>query len=189
MKKEHEQGVLLDHNYDGIQELDNDLPKWWLYLFYLTIVFAVVYVFVYHVADVAPNQMTEYRLEMESAAEAVAAYKASLPPEVSIESLVLLEDAESLSSGKELYIKNCAQCHGQNGEGGIGPNMTDNYWIYGPEFSQVITIIQNGVISKGMTPWKGILRPQEMQQIASYVLTLQGSNPPNAKAPQGDLYE
>jgi cytochrome c oxidase cbb3-type subunit 3 len=103
--------------------------------------------------------MTEYRLEMESAAEAVAAYKASLPPEVSIESLVLLEDAESLSSGKELYIKNCAQCHGQNGEGGIGPNMTDNYWIYGPEFSQVITIIQNGVISKGMTPWKGILRP------------------------------
>lgn len=264
--------VLLDHNYDGIRELDNQLPPWWLYLFYITIIFAVVYIIHYHVIGTGDLSHSEYmkemdpdwkaqktgilsalfynspfhtaedltprrRIEMALRADAeakmsgqapelstsgmgfedliLAAMKVASPeeleklknafpeiwqkqqeqggpPEAAAEAAApavtyqALTDEASLSSGKSIFMANCATCHGQAGEGGIGPNMTDDYYLHGYGMTNTVNVITNGVPVKGMISWRGILSEKQILEVASYILTLRGTNPPNPKAPQGE---
>lgn len=175
---------LLDHDYDGIQELDNDLPPWWLYLFYFTIGWAIVYVIYFHVLGIGELQHQEYQSELQAEAvrlEAMAAKQQASDPSA----LMAFTDAENLESGKEVYMLNCLPCHGQNGEGTIGPNMTDEYWIHGGTMPDIVKVINVGVPAKGMIAWKPVLTPMQIKQVASYILSLQGTNPPNGKAPEG----
>ncbi|WNJ16110.1 cbb3-type cytochrome c oxidase N-terminal domain-containing protein [Pontibacter sp. G13] len=182
-----ESAIEMDHEYDGIRELDNNLPPWWKYGFYVTIVIGIFYFYGFHFAGSWSSQK-EYETEMAVAEEAKQAYLASLTDLVDESNVVALTDAGDLSKGKSLFAANCVACHGQMGEGGIGPNLTDEYWIHGGDIKNVFTTIKYGVLEKGMTAWEATFSPGEMQQVASYVLSLKGTNPPNAKDPQGDLY-
>ncbi len=272
--------VLMDHDYDGIRELDNDLPPWWLYLFYITIIYAVLYMAYYHVFDIGDSSYAEYMKDMNPGwtetkvesegllktyhspfygkgkdltprlrAELMAARSSATPTdypieagsalgEISFEDLIqaamlkadeanlqklqqtfpeiwaalekgepagagaaatpaeapsasftALSDEASLSAGKNIFLTNCITCHGKMGEGGIGPNLTDDYWIHGAGINNVMHTIINGVPAKGMIAWGKILNEEQMLQVASYILTLHGTNPPNGKAPQGEKVE
>jgi mono/diheme cytochrome c family protein len=264
-----EKDKLMDHEFDGIGELNNDLPRWWLYFFYFTIIWAMIYLIHYHVLDTGDLSDAEYQKELDPSWKGVqksglfSGYQSPFYGEKEITPLLLAEmnarnesgadavfndlikqammhadavnleklksafpqlweelseggaaapakppqaaqvaaesepavayqpltDEPSLSSGKNIYTTNCATCHGQAGEGGIGPNMTDDYWLHGGGINNIIATIEKGVPAKGMIPWRGVLKPDQILQVASYLLTLEGSNPPNAKAPQGELYE
>jgi mono/diheme cytochrome c family protein len=285
MAKKKESDVLLDHNYDGIQELDNDLPPWWLWLFYITIIWSVIYMAHYHVINTGDSSEVEYLKELnpdweESNSKAgfsleyrspfykngeqltplkrvqialsqekeaaillaekkamgegsvslsdigfneiiMAAMSAATPedleklqasfpeiweayqkgggkeespveataaeePELILEALT---DAASLTSGESIYITNCVTCHGKLGEGGIGPNFADDYFIHGHTIGNMVKTIKNGVPAKGMISWRAILNDQQIHEVASYIQTLVGTNPPNAKAPQGEKVE
>ncbi len=186
---EKEDTVMLDHNYDGIRELDNHLPPWWKWLFYITIVFAVVYMLGYHVIGNMPLQEAEYQAEIALANEQAQARMANAPTENIDETNVqFVDDPTALAQGKQVYINNCAQCHKELGEGGIGPNLTDDYWLHGGSVNEIYKTIKVGVPEKGMISWEPLLSPTQMQNVTSYIITLRGSNPPNAKAPQGELY-
>lgn len=260
-----EKDLLLDHDYDGIRELDNDMPSWWLYLFYFTIAFAVVYLLYYNIFKVGPSSSEEYLLEMnpnwtERAGKPEKFFTYHSPyyssqveltprlrkmfrdyvgPEVPFERLIAeailkgteedreklkssypeiwekvkaggvtaapettagteetkaaevtpLTDEVSLAKGKDIFTKNCVACHGPNAEGLIGPNLTDQYWINGGRFGDIVNVINVGVPAKGMIPWDKTLTAEQIRQVASYIVSLQGTNPPNAKAPEGDLYQ
>lgn len=281
-----EEQLLLDHNYDGIRELDNDLPPWWKNLFYVTIVFAVVYLFYYHVLGAGDSQTASYIHEMQkndptyqppasitkndgfqwdytapnygeadltpqkraeldqlvqsAVAKIVAAQgltstaadanlrfdqlivlamskadpanleklQADFPaqydqfksgalvdlvpaaqPDPAVPEKSVLTDAASLAAGEEVFKVNCIACHGGRGEGGIGPNLTDNFWIHGGKYAQIVNTINVGVPAKGMIAWNRTLKPQQIEEVASFIKTLQGTNPPNPKDPQGTLYE
>lgn len=282
MANKKEKDVLLDHSYDGIQELDNDLPPWWLWMFYITIIWAVLYLIYYHVlgagdlpaeeymkemnpayekteqagfsigysspffqsekeltplrrvqiaqeneraaaiakaeqkekqaseepaslADISFNEIMQAAMQKASAADLeklknafpdiYATYQAGTaggraaaeaeqkPQEPEIEPLT---DEASLASGESIFLTNCATCHGKQGEGGIGPNMTDDYYIHGGRMTDIVKTITNGVPAKGMISWRGILNEKQIKEVASYLITLRGTNPPNAKAPQGE---
>lgn len=179
--------VLEGHEYDGIKELDNKLPKWWVGLFYITIIFALVYVLRFHILKTSPLQEEEYRIEM-AAAEQHAASVAEQAPGETTTTAGPMTDATNLDAGKAVYDKNCAVCHLAEGQGLVGPNLTDAYWIHGGSYEDIINIINVGVIEKGMIAWKDMLTPTEVQQVASFIMNMQGTNPPNPKAPEGDLY-
>ena len=185
-----EEGELeLDHNYDGIRELDNKLPPWWLYSFYASIIFAAGYLAYYHIFD-GDSQLDEYEQEMIAAKNAVEEYKKNAPDLVSAENVTLLTDASDLEEGKSIFQTNCVACHAADGGGGIGPNLTDEYWILGGGIKNVFhTISEGGRAGKGMVSWKSTLKPTQIQQVASYVLSLQGTTPANPKEPQGDIWE
>lgn len=179
---------LLDHDYDGIQELDNELPPWWLWLFYITIIFGVIYMIHYHVLGTGPSSAEEYQQEM---AAAQALYGSRTPGAAGLagetaEKIEPLTDEQSLAEGKAIFEKNCFPCHGMHGEGGVGPNLTDEYWIHGARMGDLVRTITSGVPAKGMVPWGPILKEDGVKKVASYVITLRGTNPPNAKAPQGE---
>ncbi|MBI5916211.1 MAG: c-type cytochrome [Bacteroidetes bacterium] len=186
---EQEADIDLGHNYDGIRELDNKLPPWWLGMFYLSIVFAVIYLFAFHLSDIGPSSQQEYETQMEVAKAEVSAYLATQADKVDETNVTALTDEQDLSLGKSIFTANCVSCHGQLGEGGIGPNMTDDYWIHGGGIQNMFKTIKNGVPEKGMISWSDQLRSGDMQRVASYILTLKGTNPPNPKAPQGTLYD
>ncbi len=244
MKNKNEQDVLMSHNYDGIKELDNDLPPWWLWLFYITIAFAVVYMIHYHVLGTGDLMIAEYHKEYDKnwqegkmvqtgagaleyrspfyrslehrtprelmeRLQVLKAEKAEIEkllsitddtettagegaaetaPVVAVEEKQIqpLTDKAALEAGKQVYTINCVACHGVNGEGGIGPNMTDDFWIHGAGMNNMVHTINVGVPAKGMITWKGVLKEEQILQVASYMMTLYGTNPPNAKAPQGD---
>lgn len=186
---EKEADVLLLHDYDGIYELDNKLPPWWVAMFYLSIVFAGVYLFYYHVSDMGMSQLEEYEAEMAQGEEQVAEFLAKQANLIDESNVELLTDEKSLAAGKAIFDANCVACHGQFGEGTVGPNMTDNYWIHGGSITDVFKTIKYGVPEKGMISWQTQLRPADMHAVGSYILTLQGTNPPNPKAAEGDLYE
>ncbi len=186
---EREREVMLDHNYDGIRELDNRLPPWWLALFYITVVFGVVYLYVQHFSDYGISSAEEYVQEMEAAEEAVSAYLAQQADQVDEETVTALIDEQSLASGELIFQANCATCHGQAGEGGVGPNLTDAYWVHGGNIKEVFKTVKYGVPEKGMIAWKAQLRPADMQRVASFILSLQGTDPPNAKEPEGEYVE
>ncbi|MBX0335035.1 c-type cytochrome [Pontibacter sp. HSC-14F20] len=171
------------HDFDGIQEYDNDLPPWWKYMFYASIVFAVGYMLHYHVFRTGALQLEEYETEMAQAA-LIAAQNVEDPNAVT--EYEVLTDAAALESGKALYIQNCAACHGQAGEGTVGPNLTDEYWLHGGDVNDIFKTVKFGVPSKGMVPWQGKLTKDQMLEVSSYILSLQGSNPPNAKEAQGE---
>ena len=184
-----EEGELeLDHNYDGIKELDNKLPPWWLYSFYASIIFAAGYMFYYHILDGASQEM-EFEQEMAEAKLEVEEYKKNAPDLIDAESVVLLTDAAELEQGAKIYQTNCMACHAADGGGGIGPNLTDEHWILGGGIKNVFhTVSEGGRSGKGMVAWKSTLKPSEIQQVSSYVLSLQGTTPANPKEAEGDLW-
>jgi cytochrome c oxidase cbb3-type subunit 3 len=185
---ENEDEIILDHNYDGIKELDNNLPPWWTYLFYATIIFAVVYMVRFHIF-VDYTQHEEFEMELAQAEKEIEEYKRTAKDLIDINTVTLLTDASDLKAGENLYMQNCIACHKADGGGSIGPNLTDEYWILGGGVKNVFkTISEGGRDGKGMVAWKQTLKPLEMAQVASYVISLGGTNPEGAKEPQGDLW-
>jgi cytochrome c oxidase cbb3-type subunit III len=184
---EAEGEIILDHNYDGIKELDNSLPPWWVYGFYITIVFAVVYMARYHIFN-ADDQFVELEKEYAMANAAIEEYKKTAKNLVDVNTVELLTEASDLNAGKKIFETNCAVCHMADGGGGIGPNLTDNYFILGSGIKNTFnTISEGGRSGKGMVPWKTELKPIEMAQVASYVVQFVGTTPANPKAPEGEM--
>jgi cytochrome c oxidase cbb3-type subunit 3 len=184
-----EEEVATDHVYDGIRELDNNLPPWWLAGFYISIVFAVVYLLRFHVFQTAPLSEEEFKIEMAEAAKAKEEYLATAANLVDENSVEALSDQSALIAGGEIFTKNCAVCHANDGGGGVGPNLTDAYWLHGGRIQDIFSTIKYGVPAKGMIPWKDQMSPADMQKVASYVLSLMGTTPANPKEAQGDLFE
>lgn len=181
--------LLLDHDYDGIKELDNDLPPWWKYLFVASVIWGIAY-FIHYEMLGGDNQEMELKKEIAEAQIALEEYKKTAPDLMDADSVTLLTDAGDLSKGKELYEMNCAACHKIDGGGQIGPNLTDEHWILGGDIKKVYhTIAEGGRDGKGMVAWKTMLKPTEIQQVASYVLSLQGTNPADAKEAEGEVWK
>ena len=182
----NEQDKLLDHNYDGIQELDNPLPGWWLITFYGTVIFAVIY-YAYYQFGSGPTLQQELAEELKSYPALTApAGGGDEKPEAFYAGLIA--DAARMKQGQEVFVGKCAACHGQKGEGLIGPNMTDDYYIHGDgSMASMAKVVRDGVLDKGMPPWGPVLKPDELESVVAYTRTLRGTNPPNAKAPQGEL--
>jgi len=185
---EKEESILLDHDYDGIKELDNNLPPWWKYGFYITILVSVIYLINYHVTKTAPLQKEEYSNSLKKAETEIAEYMKSSANNVDESTVKQLTDAAELASGKDLFVGTCATCHGRLGEGGVGPNLTDAYWLHGGSIQDIFKTIKYGWPDKGMKSWKEDFSPVQISQLASFIRTLQGSNPPKAKDKQGELY-
>lgn len=181
-----EKSLLIEHDYDGIQELDNPTPAWFMYLFYVTIAFAIGYLLIYHVFDAAPLQYDEYKNEMALAAKEKAAYLAKVGNMVDENTVKLTTDAAVLSSGQEIFKSRCIACHGDHGQGNVGPNLTDDYWLHGNKINEIFKTIKYGVASKGMPTWETQLSPKQISDVANYVKSIHGSNPANPKEPQGD---
>ncbi len=188
---EKEETILLDHNYDGIRELDNHLPPWWKWLFYVTIVWGIVYLLVYHVFNALPLMHEEYDIVMEDARIAKQAIMARAGNNIDENNVEFSDAPEVLANGKAIYDRVCLACHAPEGQGLIGPNLTDNYWIHGGSISDVFRIVKYGVPQKGMIAWQSQLTPSEMRDVSSFILTFVGTtpkNPPPPKAPEGQLY-
>jgi cytochrome c oxidase cbb3-type subunit 3 len=173
MSIEPKDPLLLDHEYDGIQELDNNLPRWWVWLFYITIIFSAVYLIYYHVAHAGYLQAAEYEHEMKAGealkGAAMGRFEASIP------TLTPSKDADVIAAGQQTYMKFCAPCHRVDGGGLVGPNLTDDYWIHGSAFADNVKVIWDGVPAKGMITWKGVLKPDQIYSVASYIYTLRGA--------------
>jgi len=186
---EKEAEIMLDHDYDGIKELNNDLPPWWKYGFYLTILVGVIYLFNFHVLHTGDLQGAEFDKEVAKAKLEVAEYMKTAANNVDETNVKILTELSDIEAGKNVYTANCAACHGKIGEGGVGPNMTDNYWIHGGDIVSVFKSVKYGWPDKGMKAWKEDLSPMQMAQVSSYINSLIGTNPPNGKAPQGELIQ
>jgi cytochrome c oxidase cbb3-type subunit III len=211
---------LLGHDFDGIKEYDNPMPPWWVNLFFITIVWAILYLLYFHVFQIGDRSVDEYHREYDAnwskskdpgynpwsifpAYRQAYAFNAGIDitpkmmtaaPGASsglvkreVKKFSLIKDAATLAPGKDIFSKNCISCHGNLGQGGIGPNLTDDYWLHGSGIENVGNTIYYGVTVKGMIAWGQLLKEKEIEQVANYVLSLRGSNPPGAKAPQGDL--
>ena len=174
--------LLLDHEADGIRELDNKLPRWWVWLFYFTIAFAVFYLLYYHLLGVGSLQAAEYGREMDRGEKLKNAALSAF--EQKLASLQPLTDPAVLAKGQQTFKTLCAPCHREDGGGLVGPNLTDDYWIHGAQFSDNLKTIWNGVPEKGMVSWKGVLQPNDIHTVASYIYTLRGTKPPNPKPPE-----
>jgi cytochrome c oxidase cbb3-type subunit III len=186
---EKEETVLLDHNYDGIRELDNHLPPWWKWLFYATIAWSAVYMLVYHVFDTLPLPEEEYNIELALAAEQQQARMAGMDVIIDENTVEVTDDATSLAKGKQIYNMNCAACHKEDGGGSIGPNLTDEYWLHGGGIKELFYVVKYGAgFGTGMISWQNQLSPEQMRDVSSYILTMQGTNPPNAKGPEGERW-
>jgi cytochrome c oxidase cbb3-type subunit 3 len=185
---EKEASIMLDHNYDGIKELDNHLPPWWTGLFLGTIAFAIVYLLFYHVFNTLPSQQAEYDTEVAIAQEQLKKLQAANPvaaiDETNVEATT---DALALAEGKQIFLNTCASCHRKDGGGDIGPNLTDDYWKHGGTVRDIFKTVRHGVQGTNMIAWEGVISPEKMKNVSSYVLTLRGTNPANPKKPEGDL--
>ena len=185
-----EQDVQLDHDYDGIKELDNSLPPWWIYGFYFTILFAGVYMYRYHISKSSPLQVEELAIKKIQAEKDKVAFMATLANNVDETSIAYNPTAELLAEGKVIFVKNCVSCHGPEAQGAsIGPNLTDEYWIHKGGIKDIFKTIKNGVQEKGMIPWGQQLSNAQIAAVATFIKSLQESHPTNPKAPQGDKYE
>lgn len=185
---ENEGNLLMDHDYDGIKELDNNLPPWWVYLFYGCIGFAAVYLVRYELMG-ADNQEMEFQKEMAQAKIDIEEYKKTAPDLMDEKTVVLLTEASELAKGKAIFETNCVACHRADGGGQIGPNLTDDHWILGGGIKNIFhTISKGGRDGKGMVAWNAMLKPTEIQHVASYIISLKGTNPKEAKAPEGDVW-
>lgn len=176
---------LVGHAYDNIQEYDNPLPGWWVWIFVATIVFSAAY-WGYYQLGPGPSVMAEYEAEARIASERAAALAAREGAQSDETIVAVARDTGVMAKAKEAFVARCAVCHGPQGQGLIGPNLTDEYWLHGGRPTDIFRIISDGEVEKGMVPWKGVLAPQEIRALAAYIGTLRGSNPPNPKPPQGD---
>jgi cytochrome c oxidase cbb3-type subunit 3 len=181
-----EEDLKLDHIYDGIQELDNHMPPWLRYLFLGTIAFAAIYLVNYFALGLVQTSDAEYVAEMAQAEQLLAEHKAKAAEGIDENTVRLVTDAAAITEGQTIFSQNCGACHGAVGEGGVGPNLTDEYWLHGGSVNEVFKTIKYGVPQKGMISWQQKLKPAQLQNLASYILSLQGTNPSNGKAPQGE---
>ncbi len=187
-KNSSEKDKLLDHDYDGIKEQDNPLPGWWLATFYLTIAFGAAYYIYYELAG-GPSSVEELASDIEST-KLEAKSKQSPLPEITPEAILATVSSNSAHTvGKTAYQERCSTCHGDKGQGGIGPNLTDKFWIHGGGTLDIYNSISKGVLDKGMPAWSALLKPEELSAVAGYVITLKGTTPSGAKAPQGVEYK
>lgn len=185
---EREGEITFHHAYDGIRELDNRLPPWWVNMFILTVIWAVGYMYYYHWGGNGPSSSEEYKMEVETAKKEIAVALAGKANAVDESNVVALTDASAVGEGELIYKNVCAACHGQKGEGTVGPNLTDEYWLHGGGIKNIFKTVKYGVPEKGMISWQAQLKPSDMQKVSSYILTLKGTNPPNPKAPQGTIW-
>lgn len=184
---EKEADILLDHNYDGIKELDNSLPPWWKYGFYVTIVVGFIYMWYYHAGGNGPSSHDEFVAEMQAGEEAKAEYLAKSANNVD-ENTVKMLGADGIAAGATIFDQVCAACHAKDGGGGVGPNLTDDYWLHGGSVKDIFKTIKYGYPDKGMKSWKDDYSPNQIAQITSYVKSLQGTKPAAPKDKQGELY-
>jgi cytochrome c oxidase cbb3-type subunit 3 len=173
---------LLEHDADGIQELDNLLPRWWVWLFWMCNVFAFLYMLYFHVLNIGESQAAAYTKEAKAGEEIKNAALTRF--ESNLTSLQPSSDPATLAKGAQIFITYCAPCHRPDGGGLVGPNLTDDYWIHGPTFQDNLKTIINGVPDKGMLTWRGVLKPQEIEAVASHIYKLRGTKPPNPKPPE-----
>lgn len=186
---EEEKDIMLDHSYDGIVELDNFMPPWLKYVFYFSIAFAFIYVGNYLVLGIGKTQYEEYDEELRLASIQKEKYQALALGSIDETNVLFDKSGPAIKSGQTIYENNCVACHASDGGGGVGPNLTDDYWIHGGSIQDVFKVIKYGVPEKGMIPWQDQLSPEEMQQVSSFILTLVGNTSANPKEPQGELYE
>ena len=178
--------LLLDHEYDGIREYDNPMPRWWLWIFYATIVYSVLYWFNVPGIGIGQGQIADYEAEM-AAAGARSAELAALrtgPTDASL--LAMTEDQSVLELGATTYVQMCASCHAVDGGGLIGPNLVDDYWIHGNSPLEIHRIIEEGVLPKGMPAWGTMLRPEQVDAMTAYIISIAGSVPANPRVPEGE---
>jgi cytochrome c oxidase cbb3-type subunit 3 len=184
---EQEADLDLGHDYDGIRELNNRLPPWWLYGFYLTIVIAGIYLWRFHVAHTGPSSKQEYE---RSVAIAEARIKETLKQKgetIDENTVTLLTAAADIAEGKLIFQRSCITCHKEGGGGDVGPNLTDDYWIHGGDIKNIFKTIRYGF--NAMPQWQMAYSNTQIARVASYVKSLKGTHPPNPKAPQGELYK
>lgn len=188
-ENQNNQDEVMNHDYDGIKEFDNPLPNWWLITFYGTIIFAFIY-FIHYEFGGGPTLKQELSVAMKDVEAAKAANAASAPAETEESLTSQMAAAGAIENGKQVFAAKCAACHGENLQGLIGPNLTDNYWIHGKGTRKdIVAVIRTGVADKGMPAWETLLKPEELVAVAGYVYSKKGSNPANAKAPQGELVQ
>lgn len=186
---EKEDEITIDHEYDGIKELDNPIPLWFNALFYSSIVFAVVYLLVYHVFGWGMTQNEEYIAAMQEGEKQRMEFLEKSGSNIDESSVTVDLSPEFVAAGQEIFLQNCGMCHGNQGEGLIGPNLTDEYWLHGGEIGDIFRTIKYGVPEKGMVPWESNLTPVQIAQVSNYILSLEGTNPPNPKAHEGEKKE
>lgn len=183
-----EESILMDHEFDGIKELDNHLPPWWKALFFLSIVWAAIYLMAFHVFDIFPLSREEYNREIMRAEAVLEARQALVAESIDETNVTFTDDPQALANGETIFNAQCAVCHASDGGGGVGPNMTDDYYIHGGSIQDIFRTIKYGVPEKGMISWQSQLPPSDMRDVASYVMTLRGTTPVNPKEPQGERY-
>ena len=183
---EKDKDELREHDYDGIQEYDNDMPRWWIWLFWITIVFSAIYPFVY---DFGPLQFASESIEEEMLAlEENKKAKESTGGGITEEHLLALaKDEDVIAKGQMQYTLKCFACHAEKGAGLVGPNLTDDYWLHGGKITDIHKVVSNGVLEKGMLAWKDQMKPEQLNSVVAFIWSLRGTNPPGAKAPQGEL--
>jgi len=184
-----EETILMDHNYDGIRELDNYLPPWWKALFYFTIVWAVIYLLVYHVFNLLPLSGEEYNREVAKAEAALEVQKSLLSESINENTVEFTDDLDILANGESVFKSQCVVCHAADGGGGVGPNLTDEYWLHGGSIKNIYWIIKYGVPEKGMISWQSQLPSEVIRDVACYIITLKGTTPADPKEPQGEHYD
>ncbi|HRG25359.1 MAG TPA: cbb3-type cytochrome c oxidase N-terminal domain-containing protein [Chitinophagaceae bacterium] len=180
-----ESSLDLGHDYDGIRELNNRLPGWWLYGFYGCILFAGVYLYRFHVSHTAPSSIQEYEQSVVRAESQLKEFIKKQGDAVDETNVKLLTGAEDLAAGKALFVKSCAACHLESGAGIVGPNLTDDYWLHGNDIKSMFKVVRYGI--NAMPAWQTQMSNKQIAQVSSYIKTLHGTNPPNPKAPQGTL--
>ena len=183
---EEEKDLLIEHEFDGIKELDNPVPGWFNFLFYGSIALGILYFITYHVAHWGPSQEQEYVTEMKAADEEKKLYLSNSANKIDENTVAISSEAPVISAGKAVYDANCVACHGDKGQGTVGPNLSDEYWLHGGKINNVFKTIKYGVPEKGMISWEKTLSPKQISEVANYIMTLKGTNPANAKAAQGE---
>lgn len=186
---QEEATIDLGHDYDGIRELDNRLPPWWLYGFYICIIFAGIYLWRYHVTHTAPSSLEELAAVMKKAEADKENYLKKAANNVNENTVTYLSDATALEAGKKIFVTACAACHAADGGGLVGPNLVDEYWLHGGSVSDIFKSIKYGWPEKGMKSWKDDYSPAQIAQLASYIKSLKGTRPATAKEPQGEIYK
>lgn len=184
-----EKDMLIEHEYDGIKELDNPTPAWFMVLFYSTIVFAVAYLLIYHVFNIGQLQEAEYKTEVAQAEIVKKQYLSKAANFIDENTVKLVTEPDAIKAGEAIFKQNCAACHGDKGQGMVGPNLTDDYWLHGGSIKAVFKTIKYGIPAKGMPNWEKQLSPKQLSDVANYIRSIHDTNPPNGKEPQGEKEE